>query len=94
MRLHIISDTNRRIPLKKNMRLIEIIEEEEVPPDGNLNIIFTGDRRISQLNKSYRNLARPTDVLSFNIDNEGGEDAVVIDILTQQGGCTPLTDIE
>lgn len=80
MRLHIISDTNRRVPRKKIMRLIEIIEDEEDPPDSNLNIIFTRDRKIRELNKAYRNLSKPTDVLSFNIDNEPGEYSIMGEI--------------
>ncbi len=80
MKLHIISDTDRRIPRKKIVRLIELIEDEEDPPDSNLNIIFIHDPKIAKLNRRYRKLSGPTDVLSFNIDDGPGDDAVLGEI--------------
>lgn len=34
-----------------------------------LNILFVSQKKIVELNKKYRNIDGPTDVLSFNIDN-------------------------
>jgi probable rRNA maturation factor len=40
--------------------------------DGHLAIEFVDADRIRELNREYRNLDEPTDVLSFAIDGEGG----------------------
>ncbi len=80
MRLQIISESNRRIPRQRIRHLIEFIEEDEDPPDSQLNIIFTRDRRLAELNRDYRDRTGPTDVLSFNIDDTPGDDAVLGEI--------------
>jgi probable rRNA maturation factor len=36
-----------------------------------LSIVFVGQARIRELNKKYRKINKPTDVLSFNYDNTG-----------------------
>ncbi|UCD95152.1 MAG: rRNA maturation RNase YbeY [Candidatus Zixiibacteriota bacterium] len=80
MHLNIISQTDRRIPRKKIGELITLIEEEEEPPDSTLNIIFVGDSWIRRLNREFRGIAGTTDVLSFNIDEEPGEDCIIGEI--------------
>jgi len=80
MRLQVISESNRRIPRKRIRQLMEIIEEDEDPPDSQLNIIFTRDPRLAELNRDYRKRTGPTDVLSFNIDDDDGDDAVLGEI--------------
>lgn len=76
MHTNIISDTNRRIPRKRIKELIGLIEEEEDPPDSALNIIFIRNKKIAGLNKKFRSIQGPTDVLSFNIDELPGEDSI------------------
>jgi len=76
MHFNIISESDRRIPRRKIMALLSLIEEEEEPPDSTVNIVFTNDRKIHKLNKNYRGKNRPTDVLSFNIDDDEAEGAV------------------
>jgi len=80
MRFNIISDSNRRIPRKKIIELLKLIEEDEEPPASGVNIVFTRDSQIKKLNKQYRGQDKATDVLSFNIDDEAGEDAVLGEI--------------
>ena len=80
MKLNIISESDRRIPRKKIARLIELIDGEEEPPGSTVNIIFTRDRKIASLNRKYRGLEDATDVLSFNIDDGDGSDAVLGEI--------------
>jgi probable rRNA maturation factor len=76
MFVNIITDTNRRIPRKYIKELMALMEEEEDPPDSNLNIIFVTDTHIKSLNKKFRNKPKPTDVLSFNLDDTPGEDLI------------------
>lgn len=58
----------------KKRELIEILKEVEkvVRKDllGYLNLIFIDEKEIKVLNKRYRNIDKPTDVLSFVYDEE------------------------
>jgi probable rRNA maturation factor len=76
MFVNIISDTNRRIPRKRILELIALIEEEEDPPDSIVNIVFVTDTHIASLNKKFRKISKPTDVLSFNLDDKQGKDSI------------------
>jgi len=51
---------------------------KETEPDAGsrVNLVFTTKRRIYQLNKSHRGKNKATDVLSFNLDNNGGDTSV------------------
>lgn len=80
MEYNIISDSRKRIPRKKILALMALIEEEEEPPDSAVNIIFINDVRIARLNQEFRNKAEATDVLSFNIDNDSAPDSILGEI--------------
>jgi probable rRNA maturation factor len=55
-----------------------MIVEEEAEPDSKaaVHVIFTDDGRLRELNCEFRAIDRPTDVLSFNIDEAGETGAV------------------
>lgn len=78
MRLCLYKETSFRAPVQKLKRLFGLIAEEEAEPDsqGCVNIIFTTDAALRKLNREYRNTDRATDVLSFNIDLNGGPESV------------------
>ncbi len=76
MFVNIMTETNRRIPRKHIMELMALMEEEEEPPDSNLNIVFVTDTNIKSLNRKFRNKSGATDVLSFNFDDTPGEDSM------------------
>lgn len=80
MRYNIISECHRRIPRKNIIRLFDFIEEDEEPPENIINVIFTNDKQMRKLNRDYRNIDRPTDVLSFNYDDEPGEESILGEI--------------
>ena len=47
----------------------DILEEEQCPYEVQVNVLLTDDEGIRHYNKTYRNLDKPTDVLSFpNLD--------------------------
>jgi len=53
---------------KLNLTLNEIFEETKFMASKNyyiLSIFFSGEKKISKLNKTYRNINKPTNVLSF-----------------------------
>ena len=46
-----------------------------------VSVVITDDRRVHELNRDYRNIDRPTDVLSFDLGSqEGPEDDVLGEI--------------
>ncbi len=44
-------------------------------PDGELSILFVSDRKMKELNRTYRGVDRPTDVLAFPMRE--GEDSAL-----------------
>ena len=49
-------------------------ECQEIPPEAELGVTLWDDEYLRMLNREYRNIDRPTDVLSFAL-NEGEEDS-------------------
>ena len=64
------------MPRKKLSFLLEAIVDAEARSKGpcQVNLVFTTDRRMCALNKQFRNLNRPTDVLSFGLGEPAGAD--------------------
>lgn len=78
MKLSIFKETGGRVPLKRLERLFTKLSAEEKKPgwDGLVNLIFVDDRGIQSLNKQFRRINKPTDVLAFNIDHPNDKDSV------------------
>ncbi len=70
MKLVIHKETKVRLPAKKIKELFDMLMEEEADPAStcSVQLIFTTDAKIKELNSYYRNKEVATDVLSFNID--------------------------
>ncbi len=47
-----------------------IIREENVPKSCTINVVFCSDYKIRKLNRQYREMDKPTDVLSFPFGDE------------------------
>lgn len=56
-----------------------VISQEGCPETTEVSISFVQDETIHQLNRDYRGIDRPTDVLSFECDNLDDEFAPVAD---------------
>lgn len=56
-----------------------VIEQEERPATTEVSISFVDDAEIHRLNREYRGIDRPTDVLSFECDNLDDEFSPVAD---------------
>lgn len=82
MNLEIYKETKIRIPRKKLEKLFVVIAKKELKPNakGKVNLVFTTNKRIKRLNKQYREIDKPTDVLSFNIDLPDTEDSIMGEI--------------
>ncbi|QGQ95727.1 rRNA maturation RNase YbeY [Paenibacillus psychroresistens] len=71
--------------------LLKLAGQQEKVEIGEVALSFVTDEEIQQLNKQYRNLDRPTDVLSFAMQ-EMGEDELEI-IYEEEAELVPLGDI-
>jgi probable rRNA maturation factor len=71
--------------------LLQLAGQQEEVEIGEVALSFVTDEEIQQLNKQYRNLDRPTDVLSFAMQ-EMGEDELEI-IYEAEAELVPLGDI-
>jgi len=80
MKFNILTDSVKRTPRKKILELMELIDKEEEPPDSTINIVFINDMRMARLNEEFRNKIGATDVLSFNIDDDAGDDSILGEI--------------
>ena len=77
MELRIFREAKTRLPGKKIQALFNLVVAREAKPQwrGDVNLIITTDQKIRILNHRYRGQDKPTDVLSFTIDDpvrEGG----------------------
>lgn len=70
MQLAIYKEKASRIPQKKLHTLFDMIAGREAKRrwQAGVNLIFTGDKRIRELNREHRGKNKATDVLSFTID--------------------------
>lgn len=59
-------------------QLLRLAAEAEGIEDGEVALSFVDDEEIHQLNKEYRNIDRPTDVLSFAMQEETDEELDII----------------
>jgi probable rRNA maturation factor len=67
------SDEQRDIPVDvlRWVRLAELVlEEERVPPDAQMSVLFVDEQTISDLNARFLDGDGPTDVLAFPLDEE------------------------
>ena len=77
MKLIIYKETEVRVPRAMLSKLFELVTDDEAEPDWQaaVHLVFTDDTRLHQLNRQFRDKDRPTDVLSFNIDDPAAPDA-------------------
>ncbi len=82
-RLMIYFENNQdKFPIKYKLKMLirravlATLEYEKLSGGFEISVTFTDNDGIHELNKTYRNIDRPTDVLSFpQIDYENGESA-------------------
>lgn len=64
--------------ITKLEQLLQLAGEAEGIVDGEVSLTFTNDEEIHQLNREYRGIDRPTDVLSFAMQEDGVEELDII----------------
>jgi probable rRNA maturation factor len=52
----------------------QILEAEKVPSPYEVSLVFTDSKKMKQLNRDYRGMDEPTDVLAFNMLPQKGTD--------------------
>lgn len=72
----LVSNLQEEIPAEENLIklveavILESLRAEDYSPDAEIGLIFVDDAYIHSLNAEYRGVDKPTDVLSFAL-NEG-----------------------
>lgn len=64
--------------IEKLRQLLELAGKAENVTDGEVALTFVDDAEIQRLNKEYRNLDKPTDVLSFAMQEMGDDEIEII----------------
>ena len=81
MTLHFFKEMPVRLPRQKLLALFDAFAAEEADNvTGRIHLVLTTDADMQALNNRFRNIDRPTDVLSFNLDEPGEKDAVIGEI--------------
>ena len=65
----IINETKGKLP---SLPFVDI-KNKILGKKYELSLVFVGEKIIHKLNKTYRKVDRPTDILSFPLDNISGE---------------------
>lgn len=61
-----------------NQAVQEAIRQSEGPEEAEVSIVLSNDERIHELNLEYRGVDRPTDVLSFALQEEAEEEPDIV----------------
>ena len=78
MAIHIEYETELSLGIDSDQIITDVIETAlelyQCPYEAEVNVILTDNPSIAAINEEYRNLAKPTDVLSFPmLDYEMGK---------------------
>lgn len=65
----LVNETSSKIPPIP----FEAIKDAILGKKYELSLVFVSKEKIQSLNKQYRNIDEPTDILSFPLDDESGE---------------------
>lgn len=76
----IISNDQKEVAVPKGIKLLirrcctAVLKEENFEGDAEVSVTFVDNNRIHEINKEFRNIDRPTDVLSFPLGEDGQYD--------------------
>ncbi len=70
----IFNETDEKLDLEAEKKLIEFALKHENLTNVTFNVIFVDGKTIREINKNYRNIDRETDVISFAL--EDGEENI------------------
>ncbi|MGO4373900.1 rRNA maturation RNase YbeY [Paenibacillus sp. 2TAB19] len=72
-------------------QLLRIAGEKEGIAGGEVTLTFTDDEEIHKLNLEYRNIDRPTDVLSFAMQDDGVDELNIIFEVESEDEVDPIS---
>ncbi|CAM3959479.1 rRNA maturation RNase YbeY [Paenibacillus alkaliterrae] len=72
-------------------QLLQLAAEAEGVTEGEVSLTFTDDEEIHQLNREYRGIDRPTDVLSFAMQEDGTEELDIIFEVESENESDPIS---
>ncbi|OPA78413.1 rRNA maturation RNase YbeY [Paenibacillus selenitireducens] len=73
-------------------QLLQLTAEMEGITDGEVELTFVDDEQIHELNRDYRGIDRPTDVLSFAMHEELDEELDIIYEVESEDDAPPFHD--
>ncbi len=68
--IEIVNETNEKIDLDNLRHTVEYALNFENVENAIMNIIIIDNEKIHQINKEYRGIDRPTDVISFALEDD------------------------
>ncbi|RIX54128.1 rRNA maturation RNase YbeY [Paenibacillus nanensis] len=77
--------------IDKLSELLKLAGEAEGLTDGEVTLTFVDDEEIHELNREYRGIDRPTDVLSFAMQDEGTEELDIIFEVESEDEADPIS---
>lgn len=77
--------------IAKLEQLLQLAGEAEGIADGEVSLTFTNDEEIHQLNLEYRGIDRPTDVLSFAMQEDGKDELDIIFEVESEDETDPIS---
>lgn len=72
-------------------KLLKLAGEAEGILDGEVSLTFTNDEEIHKLNREYRGIDRPTDVLSFAMQEDGVDELDIIFEVEHEEDADPIS---
>ncbi|MGG1877693.1 rRNA maturation RNase YbeY [Paenibacillus cisolokensis] len=73
-------------------RVLQKAAESEGVTEGEVDLTFVDDEQIHELNREYRGIDRPTDVLSFAMHEMAGDELEIIYELDEEDEEAPVPD--
>lgn len=78
----IINNTEKEIKeIETLQKYVEFVTKKEQIENAIFNIIFVTEEEIHRINKEYRNVDRPTDVITFALEDNEDEKNPIIRVL-------------
>lgn len=72
-------------------QLLQLAGKAEGITEGDVSLTFTNDEEIHQLNRDYRGIDRPTDVLSFAMQEDGTEELDILFEVESEDELDPIS---
>jgi probable rRNA maturation factor len=69
-KIEVVNETNEIVDLDNLKNIVNYTLKKEEIDNGLINIIIIDNERIHKINKEYRGIDRPTDVISFALEDD------------------------